>query len=58
MTLGLLKTLLSALGLTQAASRPETSVVTIAAITGDKYLSPLNGTGMRVMSVRHDHIQS
>jgi hypothetical protein len=41
----LLKTLLTALGLTSAPSGPATSVTTIAQITGDRYLSPLNGTG-------------
>jgi hypothetical protein len=43
--MSLLKTLLAALGLTQAASGSATSVVTIAGINGDRYLSPLNGTG-------------
>jgi hypothetical protein len=43
--MSLLKPLLTALGLTQAPSGPATSVVTIAGINGDRYLSPLNGTG-------------
>ena len=41
----LLTKLLAALGLTQAPSGPTTSVVTIASINGDRFLSPLNGTG-------------
>lgn len=42
----LLKTLLTTVGLTSAA----TSATTIADITGDRYLSPLNGTGMKTGS--------
>ncbi|KAM0716443.1 hypothetical protein Q7P37_007888 [Cladosporium fusiforme] len=43
----LLKTLLTALGLTSANSGPATTVTSIADITGDRYLSPLNGTGVQ-----------
>jgi hypothetical protein len=53
--MSLLKTLLTALGLTQAPSGPATSVVTIAGINGDRYLSPLNGTGAskKIASCHH-----
>jgi hypothetical protein len=52
--MSLLKTLLTALGLTQAPSGSATSVVTIAGINGDRYLSPLNGTGTsRYLASRH-----